>query len=178
MSEEQIPTIPPSAPEMPQLEQSYTPDSSESPSNFWMWLLLIFLAGLFILGGYYYFLYFYDASSMEDAIEKAIKRFNESTSSNGHTGTTGGTGDIERSDEEEEKEVTFKKVLKKALDNAVHDKDDEKEGFSAMDASLGKYSWSLLDDPVGCDQIMDANMCMSGNIFPSRDICINPNIRV
>lgn len=176
MSEEQI-NIPPSASEMPQLEQSYSqPQPEEDSSNLWIWLLILVLFGLFILGIYYYVLYFYDASSIEDAIEKAIKRFNE-TGVTGATGATGYTGDVDRSEDEDEEEVTFKKVLKKTLDNAVEE-EDEKEGFSAMDASFGKYSWSLLDEQNACDQIVDSNMCMSGNIFPSRDICINPSLRV
>lgn len=173
MSAEQI-NIEPVSSEMPVSEYAgqVNLESSSSSSSMWVWMFIIFLFGLFILGVYYYLLYFYDASSMEDAIEKAFDRFNEkTTAARKDVGLTGDTGPTEE-------QVTFKKVLVKALDNAINDKDDEKEGFSAMDASLGKYSWSLLDEPVGCDQMMDANMCMSGNIFPSRDICINPNIRV
>lgn len=177
MSEEQIniPTVSASS-EVPQLQSSYAEPNSES-SSFWIWIFLFVFAGLFILGVYYYFLYFYDASSIEDAIEKAIKRFNETTKE--EVGVTGATGTHYTEDEDEE-EVTFKRVLAKTLDNAINDKDEddsEKEGFEAMDASLGKYNWSLLDNQTDCNQIIDANMCMSGNIFPSRDICINPKLR-
>ena len=29
-----------------------------------------------------------------------------------------------------------------------------------------------------CIRVRDSNMCMSGKIFPSKDICINPSLRV
>lgn len=150
------------------------PVETDSSFSLWTWMFIIFLFGLFILGVYYYFLYFYDASSIEDAIEKAFKHFNETTTAAredvGITGDTGAT----------EEQVTFKKVLVKAIDNAINE-DDEEEGFEPMnsssDSSLGKLNWCLLDEPNGSNQIVDSNMCMSGNIFPSRDICINPTLR-
>ena len=147
---------------------------SESSSFFslWTWLFIMFLFGLFILGVYYYLLYFFDASSIEDAIEKAFTYYNEKTTkAREDVGLSGDTGATEE-------QVTFKKVLVKALDNAIND-DDEKEGFEAMnsDSLLGKLNWSLLEEQNGYNQIVDSNMCMSGNIFPSRDICINPTLR-
>jgi hypothetical protein len=173
MSEQQINT--------PQMQTSqissemqvseYEGDASSSFS-LWTWMFIMFLFGLFILGVYYYFLYFYDASSIEDAIEKAFKHFNEkTTAARKDVAITGDTGATEE-------QVTFKKVLVKALDNAINE--DENEGFEAMsssDSSLGKLNWCLLDEQNRSNQIVDSNMCMSGNIFPSRDICINPTLR-
>jgi hypothetical protein len=176
MSEEQI--------NIPQMQMAPNPaemqvgqvNPESSSTSLWMWMFIMFLFGLFILGVYYFFLYFYDAYSMEDAIEKAFKRFNETPQTEreevGITGDTGAT----------EEQVTFKNVLTKALDNAVSTEDEnEKEGFQAMgssDSSLGKLNWCLLDEHNnGSGQIVDSNMCMSGNIFPSRDICINPTLR-
>lgn len=175
MSAEQI-NIEPVSSEMPVSEYAgqVNLESSSSSSSMWVWMFIIFLFGLFILGVYYYLLYFYDASSMEDAIEKAFDHFNEkTTAARKDVGLSGDTGPTEE-------QVTFKKVLVKALDNAVHDKDDEKEGFEAMsssDSSFGKLNWCLLDEPNDSNQIVDSNMCMSGNIFPSREICINPTLR-
>ena len=172
MSEQQMQTSP-NPIEMQVSEYSDT--SSSSSFSLWTWVFIMFLFGLFILGVYYYFLYFYDASSIEDAIEKAFKHFNEKTTeAREDVGITGDTGATEE-------QVTFKKVLVKALDNSINDKDEDKdEGFQAMssaDSSLGKLSWRLLDEQDGSNQIVDSNMCMSGNIFPSRDICINPTLR-
>jgi len=170
MSEQQMQTSP-NPIEMQVSEYSDT--SSSSSFSLWTWVFIMFLFGLFILGVYYY--YFYDASSIEDAIEKAFKHFNEKTTeAREDVGITGDTGATEE-------QVTFKKVLVKALDNSINDKDEDKdEGFQAMssaDSSLGKLSWRLLDEQDGSNQIVDSNMCMSGNIFPSRDICINPTLR-
>jgi hypothetical protein len=175
MSEQQI-TVPSASPEMLVYGQDNSGQmESSSSSSLWTWLFVMFLFGLFILGVYYYLLYFYDASSMEDAIEKAFKHFNEkSEAAREDVGLTGDTGATEE-------QVTFKKVLVKALDNAINEDDeDEKEGFEAMgssDSSLGKLNWCLLDEQNQSNQIVDSNMCMSGNIFPSRDICINPTLR-
>jgi len=159
--------------EMQVSEYMGSTETESSSFSLWTWIFIMFLFGLFILGVYYYFLYFYDASSIEDAIEKAFKHFNEkTTTAREEVGITGDTGATEE-------QVTFKKVLVKALDNAINDKDKD-EGFEAMnsDSSLGKLSWCLIDEQNnGSNQIMDSNMCMSGNIFPSRDICINPTLR-
>lgn len=176
MSEQQM-QMSPNPIEMQVSEYTAPTDTDTSSSFFslWTWVFIMFLFGLFILGVYYYFLYFYDASSIEDAIEKAFKHFNEkTTAAREEVGITGDTGPTEE-------QVTFKKVLVKALDNAINDKEeDTDEGFEAMgasDSSFGKLNWCLLDEPNGTNQIVDSNMCMSGNIFPSRDICINPTLR-
>ena len=168
MSEQQMQMS--STPVEMQVSEYVGPTETDSSFSLWTWMFIMFLFGLFILGVYYYFLYFYDASSIEDAIEKAFKHFNEkTTAAREDVGITGDTGATEE-------QVTFKKVLSKALDNAINDKD---EGFEAMnsDSSLGKLNWSLLDQLNESNQIVDSNMCMSGNIFPSRDICINPTLR-
>ena len=172
MSEQQM-QMSPNPIEMQVSEYTGLPDTESSSSfSLWTWMFIMFLFGLFILGVYYYFLYFYDASSIEDAIEKAFKHFNEkTTAAREEVGITGDTGATEE-------QVTFKRVLVKALDNAINDKDTD-EGFEAMnsDSSLGKLSWCLIDENNESNQIVDSNMCMSGNIFPSRDICINPTLR-
>jgi len=166
MSEQQM-QMSPNPIEMQVSEYEGQPDTSFS---LWTWIFIMFLFGLFILGVYYYFLYFYDASSIEDAIEKAFKQFNEkTTTAREDVGITGDTGATEE-------QVTFKNVLVKTLDNAIGK--DEDEGFEAMNSeSLGKLSWCLIDESNKSNQIVDSNMCMSGNIFPSRDICINPTLR-
>lgn len=172
MSEQQM-QMSPNPVEMQVSEYTGLPDTSAPSSSFslWTWMFIMFLFGLFILGVYYYFLYFYDASSIEDAIEKAIKHFNEkTTAAREDVGITGDTGATEE-------QVTFKKVLVKALDNAINDKDEGFEAMNSSDSSLGKLNWCLIDETDKSNQIVDSNMCMSGNIFPSRDICINPTLR-
>ena len=50
---------------------------------------------------------------------------------------------------------------------------------SAMDAD-NKSGWCLVGQEQGfrsCIEVGDFDKCMSGSIFPSKEICINPNLR-
>jgi len=140
-----------------------------------MWALVFGIIGVFSLVGYYYLLYFYDATSISDAISNAITRSNLKTAEEkdweekAWKEKYGVTGDIERYDDDAG-DLTFKKILLKALDNAAT------EGFSSYDEDLatgtiqkmGSLNWGFIEDDGGC---------MSGDIFPTRDICINPKLR-
>jgi hypothetical protein len=51
---------------------------------------------------------------------------------------------------------------------------------SAMDAD-NKSGWCLVGQEQGfrsCIEVNEFDKCISGNIFPSKDICTNPNLRV
>ena len=51
---------------------------------------------------------------------------------------------------------------------------------SAMDAD-NKSGWCLVGQDQGfrsCIEVNEFDKCISGNIFPSKDICTNPNLRV
>ena len=61
----------------------------------------------------------------------------------------------------------------------------------SVETNHGSYSENDGGDVVGkwcyvgeynskrsCRAVVDGDTCMSGNIFPSRDVCINPNLRV
>lgn len=153
-------------------------DDASSFFGWWTWVLIFLLIGASLLAGYYYILYFYDATSLEYAIEKAIKHFNATTAeARGVTGATGDTGYTSDTEEEYTKKRIVKKVLDKVLDDA------SSEGFSTFTptAPLGGLNWSMIDnnnmllsDPSE-PQITDD--CMSGDIFPTRSICINPKLR-
>ena len=148
-------------------------DDDSSSSSLWMWALFFIVVGIFMLVGYYYFLHFYNANSISDAIENAIKMFNENNEAerqkDSGTGDTGGVED----------DVTFKQVLIKALDNATT------EGFSTYEADAsvgtiqkrGSLNWGFIEDDKNCS-IADSDQCMSGDIFPTRDIHINPKLRI
>lgn len=167
------------------LDNSYEEDSS---SSLWMWALVFIMFGILMLVGYYYLLYFYDATSIEDAIEKAIKRFNLDTAEerdrkwrleHGNTGDSGDKYYYDSDDSDDDKDdITFKKVLIKALDNATT------EGFSTYDADTsvgtiqkrGTLNWGFIEDGKHCS-VAESSECISGDIFPTRDISINPNLR-
>jgi hypothetical protein len=131
----------------------------------WVWFLIIIIIGLCLLGGYYYFLYFYDSFTLEDAIEKAIKHFNETNK----TGDTGDTGPTENTT-----------VLEKVLDDAsVEEFTNYTPSSSSNIQNLGQLNWCFIDDPSGCNNApLSSDECMSGDIFPTRDVCINPKIRM
>ena len=154
-------------------------DDASSFFGWWTWVLIFLLIGASLLAGYYYILYFYDASDLESAIEKAIKHFNATTAeARGLTGATGDSGYTSDTEEEYVKKRIVKKVLDKVLDDA------SSEGFSTFTPTvpLGGLNWSMIDDnemlltDPSEPQITDD--CMSGDIFPTRSICINPKLRM
>ena len=69
-------------------------------------------------------------------------------------------------------EFTKKKIVKKNIEdidlpNAI-ETDFQKSGY----CFVGK-----LNDVRYCSEVSAKNKCMSGEIFPSMDLCINPNIK-
>jgi Flp pilus assembly protein TadG len=131
----------------------------------WFLMLVIIIICLGLLGVYYYTLYFYDSLTLEDAIEKAIKHFNQS---NSDTGNTGNTGIYDHTEEEEE-------ALEKVLDDATTEGFSNYTPVSSDTQNLGQLNWCFIDEnSTECN----ATTCMSGDIFPSRDVCINPKLRM
>jgi hypothetical protein len=148
-------------------------------SYMWLWFLIIIIIGLCLLGGYYYFLYFYDSLTLEDAIEKAIKHFNETTAEARKEGwnkdyetRTGDTGPYDKTENTT--------VLEKVLDDAsVEEFTNYTPSSSSNIQNLGQLNWCFIDDPSGCNNApLSSDECMSGDIFPTRDVCINPKIRM
>ena len=44
----------------------------------------------------------------------------------------------------------------------------------------GKAGWCYIGSEQGyrsCSQVGEADICMSGNIFPTQDVCVNPSLR-
>lgn len=72
--------------------------------------------------------------------------------------------------------------LEKALENASTtvnqgpSPDDSRSVFQ----SNGKAGWCFIGEDQGirtCAEVGINDMCMSGNIFPTQEICMNPNLR-
>lgn len=89
-------------------------------------------------------------------------------------------------DKEEIKES--KSNLNKALNsssqsNKKPDKDDddyEPNQASSSVHSAGKAGWCFIGEDRGyrtCSKVGENDKCMSGDIFPSQELCINPNLR-
>lgn len=73
-----------------------------------------------------------------------------------------------------------KENLIKALNNAAQTEDYMADDASSSIQSVNKSKWCFIGEEKGvrnCVLLNDAQKCMSGDIFPSKDICINPNMR-
>lgn len=52
------------------------------------------------------------------------------------------------------------------------------DSYSKMEG--GKAGWCYIGSEQGyrsCSQVGEADTCMSGNIFPTQDVCVNPSLR-
>ena len=73
--------------------------------------------------------------------------------------------------------------LQKALDDASKDGTGPKpdDALSRIQSSnSGKAGWCFIGEDRGfrtCSEIGQNDKCMSGDIFPSHEICMNPNLR-
>jgi hypothetical protein len=80
-----------------------------------------------------------------------------------------------------------KNSLNKALNssnnnNRNNSKDDEYEPHQASSSvhSAGKAGWCFIGEDRGyrsCSKVSEHDKCMSGDIFPTQELCINPNLR-
>lgn len=77
-----------------------------------------------------------------------------------------------------------KNSLNKALNqqNRTTNKDDEYEPNQASSSvhDTGKAGWCFIGEDRGyrtCSKVGENDKCMSGDIFPSQELCINPNLR-
>ena len=68
--------------------------------------------------------------------------------------------------------------LEAALSNAAQTANEVQPSDSTI--TIGKSGWCYIGTDLGvrtCSQIGVNDMCMSGDIFPSQEICMNPNLR-
>lgn len=79
----------------------------------------------------------------------------------GATGATGATGHHSKYDN-----------LYRALEHASHNHDDDKPVENWCYVGSDDYGTRY------CSSVDKSDNCMSGNIYPSRRLCINPNLRV
>ena len=74
-------------------------------------------------------------------------------------------------------------ALNRAL-NISKQQELSKQDYVANDSydstQQGKAGWCYIGNEQGyrsCSQVGEADTCMSGNIFPTQDVCVNPNLR-
>jgi hypothetical protein len=70
-----------------------------------------------------------------------------------------------------------------SLDSALNDASKQPEPMpsESTNYTTGKAGWCFIGEDRGirsCSQVGVNDMCMSGDIFPTQDVCMNPNLRV
>lgn len=79
------------------------------------------------------------------------------------------------------KSSTFNKALNTASQNSAHDKDYQADDSdSQIQNKASRSGWCFIGEDRNvrsCAEVGANDMCMSGDIFPSREICVNPTLR-
>lgn len=78
---------------------------------------------------------------------------------------------------EEDQEDALQKALDDAKESSGVEADDS---FSSIQKSTGKGGWCYIGEEKGsrsCLQVGVNDLCLSGDIYPTQDVCINPSLR-
>ena len=81
-----------------------------------------------------------------------------------------------------QKEESFEKWQQQSLNKALSNASQTANEIQPNDTSIsvGKSGWCYIGSDLGvrtCSEVGVNDMCMSGDIFPSQTICMNPNLR-
>ena len=74
---------------------------------------------------------------------------------------------------------TYNSPLNKALNDSKSQQSKDYEGQEA--SSSLKSGWCFIGEDRGfrsCSKVNEDDKCMSGDIFPSQELCMNPNLRI
>ncbi len=85
---------------------------------------------------------------------------------------------VETHEETQEAENSLNKALNSQNSDANNDYQPH-EASSSVHAS-GKAGWCFIGDDKGvrtCGKVGASDTCMSGDIFPTQELCVNPNLR-
>ena len=77
-------------------------------------------------------------------------------------------------------DVTTNNNLNRALNSSQQDQDYQANEASSSVGGSGQSGWCYIGEDRGfrsCSQVGVNDECMSGDIFPSNELCINPNLR-
>lgn len=81
-------------------------------------------------------------------------------------------------------DVTANNTLNRSLNNAQQGNQTNDyqayEASSSVHSGGGQAGWCYIGEDRGfrsCAQVSASDKCMSGDIFPSQELCINPNLR-
>lgn len=161
------------------------------PNNTWYYIKILFLFLLVVLLGlnvYYYFtegITFF-AKLMGEGVkntEEEVKRGAETIKKALHENKK--KKDLEKDDDEDVK-LDLKKTLEKEERGKKEDKEQKNKTIPSPDLSSHddlerskrKYCYvGNLGGKRSCAEIHESDKCISGDIFPSEQLCINPNLR-
>jgi hypothetical protein len=77
--------------------------------------------------------------------------------------------------------VASDNTLNKALNSSKPVEQNQDQDYTAQEASSSlKAGWCFIGEDRGhrtCGEVGVNDQCMSGDIFPSQELCINPNLR-
>jgi hypothetical protein len=82
-----------------------------------------------------------------------------------------------------QKDMTQNNTLNKALNTSQQTQQkgpNDYEPHEATSSVTGKAGWCYIGEDRGfrsCSQVGVNDVCMSGDIFPSNELCVNPNLR-
>ena len=75
-------------------------------------------------------------------------------------------------------------TLDQDINNSGEKKENENyeadDSYSKIQGTSGKAGWCYIGQEKGirtCAKVGESDVCMSGDIFPSSDVCINPSLR-
>jgi hypothetical protein len=82
-----------------------------------------------------------------------------------------------------QRDTSQQDALNRALNTSQQTQKSPNNDYEANEASssvIGKAGWCYIGEDRGfrtCSQVGVNDVCMSGDIFPSNEICVNPNLR-
>lgn len=83
---------------------------------------------------------------------------------------------------QQEPDILQQATLNRALNTKQNQQQQDYQAYEASSSvhSAGKSGWCFIGEDRGfrsCAQVGVNDTCMSGEIFPSQEICMNPNLR-
>ena len=185
----------------PPLPQSLYSGSSESNDSSWIIYLIGGVVLLSILGaiGYYYYLqqqgkvppmmqlgqsYMAKLSNQFTGLTTGLTAGVTAGSPTGSPTMTQSAEPVETQQQYDEQLAQQQNQLNQTLNNAqvetqVYEADESSSSIQAS-KHASKSGWCYIGEDRGfrsCIKVGEQDTCMSGDIFPSQDICVNPSLR-
>lgn len=119
-----------------------------------------------------------------DVLDSGLTAIQDITPNAAPSGIKGQPLNNEQQQHQQQPDITQQSTLNRALNTAQsqqpHQKDYEANEASSSINSSGKVGWCFVGNDRGfrtCAQVGVNDTCMSGDIFPTQEICMNPNLR-